>query len=752
MTNTCTDEIRHFVSEHAIYNLPWFDEGLDARIELPSGAVLSLYNDDGTSRDVSPSLSDFVRVGCSGYDLANKVANYGTLEFDCGHSANSLSSEEIREIADRLSPHCDLIWSTGGKGLHGRIRFDKPIPCSNRSEYRRICEAAIRYLESEAGFEFATKVEKAGSILWLGSINQAENSFTAAGEQQAFFAIPSDVVQGLMEPVSVPGTVSLYAPLVPGVNPKVADALEFLDPDDWETWNNEVGLALKNEGEQYRPLWIDWSKRSDKSNGLDLELAWDKLAPNGSKTLGSVFYLARQAGWTGSPSVVANSVGVGDDRRPVPINQIIADIEAAGLMPNRISDELFVEDGGKLRFIKDKDDLFVWLKSRTQVDWCSVRNGVTGQELYRQLQSVATEFRAISELPHQPRVPEIYYLAGDYQPGNKFEEYLDFFCPESPQDRQLLKAKTLTHFWGGPPGLRPNFNIVADGGRGSGKTAAAEADAHLVGGCVKVFDTDTGKLTTRLLSPSARGKRIILLDNLKGRFDWDGAEQLITAPTISGHRMYSGEGQLPNLFTWLITVNGIDLSTDMAQRAVIIKLARPENDPNWWPRLLAFIDEHRNAIIGDILATLQGPRNPIGPCSRWATWEGEVLALLDNPQELQQLILERQGQADSEAEDARAIEAAIVEAIENAGGDADLCYRLSNQDVAKVYNSTLDTRLAKSRVTVAIKQAIGEGQITRLVIDPSRKHGRCYLWNRRDADDIASNELLNRLLPEPRFI
>ena len=79
-------------------------------------------------------------------------------------------------------------------------------------------------------------------------------------------------------------------------------------------------------------------------------------------------------------------------------------------------------------------------------------------------------------------------------------------------------------------------------------------------------------IVKRLLSPQGRGKRVVLLDNVKShRFSWAELEAFITSPVISGHEMYRGEGQRPNTTTVAITVNGASLSKDLAQRAIVVR-------------------------------------------------------------------------------------------------------------------------------------------------------------------------------------
>jgi hypothetical protein len=124
----------------------------------------------------------------------------------------------------------------------------------------------------------------------------------------------------------------------------------------------------------------------------------------------------------------------------------------------------------------------------------------------------------------------------------------------------------------------------------------------------------------RLLSPAGLTLRVPFLDNVKSlRFSWAELEGLITAPIISGHQMYTGEGRRPNDVCWLMTLNGASLSTDMAQRAVVIKLKRPERS-DWEDRVRQFALANRQAIVADILACLRAPRAALASYSRWGAW------------------------------------------------------------------------------------------------------------------------------------
>ncbi len=84
---------------------------------------------------------------------------------------------------------------------------------------------------------------------------------------------------------------------------RLASALEHLDHDDREIWV-KVGLAIKHDlGDAGRQAWLDWSAKSPaKFSHDDAVDEWEsfKRREPGEEdvvTLGTVFHLAKQAGW-----------------------------------------------------------------------------------------------------------------------------------------------------------------------------------------------------------------------------------------------------------------------------------------------------------------------------------------------------------------------------------------------------------------------------------------------------------------------
>jgi hypothetical protein len=78
--------------------------------------------------------------------------------------------------------------------------------------------------------------------------------------------------------------------------------------------------------------------------------------------------------------------------------------------------------------------------------------------------------------------------------------------------------------------------VTSDDGRGVGKSKVPETVGYLCGGYIDVrANEDIERLKTRMLTPTARTKRLAILDNVKSmRLSWAELESLITSPIISG--------------------------------------------------------------------------------------------------------------------------------------------------------------------------------------------------------------------------
>jgi hypothetical protein len=357
-------------------------------------------------------------------------------------------------------------------------------------------------------------------------------------------------------------------------------------------------------------------------------------------------------------ATIANISATG---RGLPIEEIAEDLRTlTGGWPKRVRDRLFARTTDhRVLDLEGPSKLFAWIDRQGRVVWSKAIDCVTQERFYEHLGMTAESFEAIEMMPHTPPLRGLYYMHPDLPEagGGCLDQLLSFFRPAGAVDRQLLKAALATPAWGGNPGSQPAFLFVGPDddreqmGRGVGKSTLTDPISQIYGGFVDISpQADIDKIKTRLLSQGARQKRVARLDNVKThRFSWGELENLITTPVISGHDMYRGEGQRLNTLTWLITLNGANLSKDLAQRVVIIKLARPRYRKDWYKNVSAFIETHRWAILRDIQSFLKGPAaQGYRAITRWSQWEDGVLARGKIPVRCRKTILERQRAVDAD--------------------------------------------------------------------------------------------------------
>jgi hypothetical protein len=387
-------------------------------------------------------------------------------------------------------------------------------------------------------------------------------------------------------------------------------------------------------------------------------------------------------------------------------------LKLADGFPKRVGDRLFATSGGEVLWIENSSQLFAWIGSVLErpkrltngLDWVKGSDKVTEAVFFAFLQQTVEDFDSVEELPHYPPLPRTYYVPREPEGGDgeRLRQMVQFFRPATLVDHDLIVAFFLSLFWGGKPGQRPAWLVTAEDendaekGRGIGKTTLVEMGGYLVGGAVSIgAKEEYARIVTRLLSGEARGKRVVLLDNVKSlKFSWAELEALITCDTISGHHLFHGEGRRPNTLTWCITLNGATLSKDLAQRCVIVKLKRPEHDATWEDRVTAFIDEHRWAIVGDCLEILKQPARPLARHSRWGAWEDAVLSHTAEVAEAQRVIEERQAEVDDDRAESDTVREAFVAelTLRRHDPDHDVVWISSREAAVLVNEATLEKR------------------------------------------------------------
>ncbi|HOG49871.1 MAG TPA: hypothetical protein PKY10_04730, partial [Lentisphaeria bacterium] len=313
--------------------------------------------------------------------------------------------------------------------------------------------------------------------------------------------------------------------------------------------------------------------------------------------------------------------------------------------PCRVGSELFVADGDRIRYLQDRTALFAWLQAATgqRIDWATMTGAVGRDELFADLQANAREYSLIATVPTWPRRDDVYCTCGtlpEPTPDRRhLEEFLSFFNPADAASADMLRAFVASPLYFETAVDRPLFVIDSDHGQGSGKTKLVEMIARLYGTGtedaepfnvdIKAINYEGDRVYRRLLSPSGRQKRIVLIDNVTGFVNSPSLAALITQNSISGMAPYArGEQTRLNDLTYVITSNSARLDRDLASRAVFIRVARPQHpDPLWVKKTAAYIDRHRFNIVSEIVATLEkGAAEGVNAKTRFRAWEAQIMA------------------------------------------------------------------------------------------------------------------------------
>ena len=213
--------------------------------------------------------------------------------------------------------------------------------------------------------------------------------------------------------------------------------------------------------------------------------------------------------------------------------------------------------------------------------------------------------------------------------------------------------------------------------------------------------------------------------------------------------MYVGEATRPNTLTWYITLNGASLSTDMAQRSVIIKVKKPKRSATWEEDTTRFVDGHRDELIADCIVILKGDIFPLDQFTRWASWEKYILQRMPEPADAQTVIVERQGIADAESDAAELLEEYFGDQLSRLHYSPDRDQVFVPSGVATDwYNRCLNEKQKTVSVGRLLYQMIDEGGVTRLKPNKARSlGGRGFIWMgpNWDANETINTDLTERI-------
>lgn len=427
----------------------------------------------------------------------------------------------------------------------------------------------------------------------------------------------------------------------------------------------------------------------------------------------------------------------GTERRvktPIPINLIIDQVRSEfGGWPKCVGGQLFHHARNTTRYFSTPAALFGWMQEKRVVRWGRGEDLCTKEEFFSVMSEKGERYLELQAFPHFPPIPNMYYTCPtDVKPGDMaaLNGFLDFFTPDNPLDRQLMLACVATLFWGGPPGQRPGWLISSPLRQGAGKSSFSEKVADLAGG---IFDfnikADPDKDKTRLLSKDGAGKRCARYDNIKAvRFSLSTLESLITSANISGHRMYHGEGARSNYLTWFVTMNDPELSRDLAQRCVSVSLGAPRRTGDWTLDINNYIEKNRQAIICDVAAFFIRPIKMVRKVNRWGSWVKDIICRLDSPQEVFDLIEERESKNDSDAIGAEELNEYVHDKMKKLGYYHPAVVHIPNHLMANWVNNCIGNNMRAAASLKLVRQFHGSGLLLEIEPNPCRTNGRGWIY------------------------
>jgi hypothetical protein len=182
-------------------------------------------------------------------------------------------------------------------------------------------------------------------------------------------------------------------------------------------------------------------------------------------------------------------------------------------------------------------------------------------------------------------------------------------------------------------GPSPLFLVDANV-RAAGKGLSLDTIARIVTGerfTVATYTDDEDELRKRITSLVLAGDRLVLFDNLVGRFGNAVLDAALTGTSwkdrvLGANRMAEG----PLYMTWYATGNNVAIAADTARRVCHIRFESPEEHPErrqgfHHPNLLAWVGEHRARLLVAALTILRGycaaGRPDIG-LPAWGSYEG----------------------------------------------------------------------------------------------------------------------------------
>jgi len=129
-------------------------------------------------------------VGMTGWDYKNKVSRWVGFDFDSivGHK-QGLTEGQLNEIIEKAKtvPYIEIRRSTSGKGLHFYIPIEKCPEIGTRTLHITLAKNILSNLSALLNFDFKSKVDGCGGVLWVWSRRMGHSSFSIVKEATSKF-------------------------------------------------------------------------------------------------------------------------------------------------------------------------------------------------------------------------------------------------------------------------------------------------------------------------------------------------------------------------------------------------------------------------------------------------------------------------------------------------------------------------------------------------------------------------------------
>lgn len=257
----------------------------------------------------------------------------------------------------------------------------------------------------------------------------------------------------------------------------------------------------------------------------------------------------------------------------------------------------------------------------------------------------------IPEVPNKPSAPDIQKslnvlfneLLIDFPFQNQASRAHALSMIMLPFVRQMIKGPTPLH-------------LIDGSKRGVGKSFLARVAHYIATGAdaammkLPKLEEETEK---QIISLLMTGSPMMVWDNVTGNIDRDSLNSLLTSTRYSGRILGRSEMiELPNLITWIMTGNNVDMDGDIYRRIAWIRLQPQEctNRTFHHRDALEWIEEHRGLLIWAIVTLIQNwiaqgqpqGKNSLASFEGWSCVMGGildaagVLGFLDNFQALEE--------------------------------------------------------------------------------------------------------------------